>query len=416
MIEPIGPPLADLRRRLQDELGFRIEEIAEVKAGSNNRLFRLAEADGTSLLAKLYYRDDRDRLGREFGALAFLRERGFDAVPTPYLRSDAFSYGVYSYETGATKAAADLTVDDLAGLGRFAVALHRVRPDEPGAAFPTAVAAAFSLGQIVASVDERLRAFRAFAAGPAAYDVVRDFCAALDPARTVAELLAIATSDVTASELATPLPRAAWRLSNSDFAPHNVLVRPDGRICVLDFEYFGWEDPARLAMGFVCHDASLGLAPAAVAAFLRAYFAGRDLPEAELARFERVRRLMEIEWLAIYLTPPSRGLPRSTRTWCSANYPSWRSRRGICPNLCPRRRNSSRRCGGSRMPNGASPTSKRSRRGRSRTRRACRRRSIVSRGRRPRRQRPSSPFIRATSTSRLAPRCAPTTSANSSKP
>ena len=35
-------------------------------------------------------------------------------------------------------------------------------------------------------------------------------------------------------------------LSPSDFGFHNALKRSDGRIVFLDFEYFGWDDPAKM--------------------------------------------------------------------------------------------------------------------------------------------------------------------------
>ncbi len=44
-----------------------------------------------------------------------------------------------------------------------------------------------------------------------------------------------------------------WTLSPSDFGFHNALWRTDGTIAFLDFEYFGWDDPAKLACDFLLH-------------------------------------------------------------------------------------------------------------------------------------------------------------------
>ena len=58
--------------------------------------------------------------------------------------------------------------------------------------------------------------------------------------------------------------RATWvsggtppsrRLSPSDFGFHNALVGPDGRLVFLDFEYAGWDDPAKLIADFFCQPA-----------------------------------------------------------------------------------------------------------------------------------------------------------------
>ena len=39
----------------------------------------------------------------------------------------------------------------------------------------------------------------------------------------------------------------------SDFGFHNALRTPSGRLIFLDFDYFGWDDPARLAADFLLH-------------------------------------------------------------------------------------------------------------------------------------------------------------------
>ena len=68
----------------------------------------------------------------------------------------------------------------------------------------------------------------------------------------------------------------------------------------MDFEGAGWDDPARMVMGFVAHAGSAGLPPPAGEAFLGAYAAARGLPAAEVARFERVGRLADVEWATVF--------------------------------------------------------------------------------------------------------------------
>ena len=41
-------------------------------------------------------------------------------------------------------------------------------------------------------------------------------------------------------------------LSPGDFGFHNALARPSGEICFLDFEYAGWDDPAKMIANFFC--------------------------------------------------------------------------------------------------------------------------------------------------------------------
>lgn len=287
---------ADLARRLDAELGLRVVGWDEIDAGRNNRLFRLATADGPPLLGKFYGRDPWGGHAREHATLAFLAARDFPAVPRPVLRSNPFAWAVYTFAPGATKGPADYTRADLRAAATFAAALHALDP-QPDALSPT-IEAAFSPADQIAIIHRRLDGFAAYAADPAAPPAVR----ALDLRPEIDRLIARATAGIAPAALARPLPRADWRLNMADFGPHNILIAADGGLTVVDWEWAGWDDPARMALGFVAHAASEGLPAGGVAAFLGDYAAARDLSSAEIARYERVGLLYDLEWVATYAT------------------------------------------------------------------------------------------------------------------
>jgi len=296
MVE-LGAARADLTRRLVAERGWRIARWTELDAGRNNRLFRLDLDGGPPLLGKFYGRDPWGGLGREFATLAFLGARGFPGVPRAHLRDDAFAYAVYSFEPGVAVAAADLTDAALVAAAAFAADFHAFGPEPGESALPPTIECCGSMADQRAIIARRLGGFLAFAAGPTAPAEVRALCRALDLRAEVDRLLARATADLAPADLARALPRAAWRLNTADFGPHNILVRPGG-LTVVDFEWAGWDDPARLVMGFVSHPASAGLTPAGRATFLRAYARARALAPGDLARRERVGALYDVEWVA----------------------------------------------------------------------------------------------------------------------
>lgn len=335
--------LDDVRHRLQQEHGFRVAAATPLAPDTfyMNRLLRLRADDGREAVLKLYLRDGQGRLEREYGALAFLRRRGFTDVPAPYLRSDAHYYAVYTLEAGGTRRAAEWTAAHVAGVARFAAALHRVRPGEPGAAFPPAHRACFSLAERVAEVRRNLDRFWAFAAGLGAgaaavgvaggandgdgYAAVRALVAEVDVRVAVEGLLAAATASCTPAELEARVPEADRRLSPADFAPHNVLVRPAGHpagpVCVVDLERFGWDDPTAPVAGFVTADSALDLPPALADHFVRVYreacrehpgqagpwepgsrAAGpADREVAPPARLARLCALSHVRWCSIHL-------------------------------------------------------------------------------------------------------------------
>jgi hypothetical protein len=292
-------PRRDVEDRLRAELGRRVVGWTELGTGTNNRLFRLDLAAGPPLLAKLYARDRWNRLGTEFPALALLAERGAAGVPRAYLRSDALLYGVYSFEPGQRKAPADLDADDGRAAAALAAALHAFGPDDAGAVLEPANAACFSFADQLALIEWRLRSFEAFAADPDCYAEVRAFARETDLRATIERLVARATAGLMPDEVARALPRADWRLNTYDFGPHNLLFGAGG-LTVVDFEGAGWDDPARMVMGFVSHAGSDGLPPATIEAFLGAYAAAGGLSAAGVARYERVGLLADVEWATVY--------------------------------------------------------------------------------------------------------------------
>jgi hypothetical protein len=96
-----------------------------------------------------------------------------------------------------------------------------------------------------------------------------------------------------------PLAPALRTLSPSDFGFHNAIRRVDGKLIFVDFEYFGWDDPAKTISDFLLHPA-MALSPAQgeefVALCLDA-FNDDDLP----ARLRAFYPLFGLKWTAILL-------------------------------------------------------------------------------------------------------------------
>jgi hypothetical protein len=300
-VAPIGPDLAlDVERRVQAELGWRVVGWRELGSGTNNRLFRLELAGRAPLLAKFYARDQWDRLGTEYPALALLAGRGQAGVPRPYLRSDDHRYGVYSFEPGQRKAPADLDPADARAAAALAAEQHGFGPDEAAVALGPASPACLSLAEQIDVIGWRLRGLERHLAEPDCPDELRAFARAADPRGTIDRLIAGATADLAPNEIVDALPRSEWRLNSNDYGPHNLLFA-EGGLTAVDFEGAGWDDPARMVMGFVAHAGSEGLTVEAAEAFLLEYGRRRRLSAAERARYRRVGRLYDAEWAATYL-------------------------------------------------------------------------------------------------------------------
>jgi len=96
------------------------------------------------------------------------------------------------------------------------------------------------------------------------------------------------------------LPRSLRILSPSDFGFHNAVEGPRKKIAFVDFEYFGWDDPAKLAADF-SHHAGQQVSPALKKRFrdgLARIVPGRAGFERRLAL---VDGLVAFEWILIVL-------------------------------------------------------------------------------------------------------------------
>ena len=62
----------------------------------------------------------------------------------------------------------------------------------------------------------------------------------------------------------------------------------------------GWDDPAHAVMSFVAHGANEDLPPDLSTHFLGEFAERAHLSAADIGRYERVGRLMDLEWVAVY--------------------------------------------------------------------------------------------------------------------
>lgn len=133
--------------------------------------------------------------------------------------------------------------------------LNRHRFNDDAADLPEAAEACFSIEQHLACVDRRIeRLWRALPLESIGIDhdaAVFVMSELLPFWRRVRAWATIAArrAGVAIDQM---LPAQDRRLSPSDFGFHNALLGSDGRLRFLDFEYAGWDDPAKLVCDFFC--------------------------------------------------------------------------------------------------------------------------------------------------------------------
>lgn len=290
-----------LARRCLPALAAAPLGIRPLRPGGNNRLYRVETPQGDCVL-KLYFRDAaqrRDRLGPEFAFLTYAWGRGLRCVPRPLGRDEAGGAGLYAFLPGRPLAAAEPTPADVEEALAFLRALNRA--PRPGAVrLGPAAEACFSVPEHLARVERRVERVR----GLPVHDDLSE-----QAARFVEGELRPAWREVRA-RIEARLQRApAWAgplgggdriLSPSDFGFHNALRGEDGRLSFLDFEYAGWDDPAKLVCDFELQPA-VPAPRAALAAFARGVAALSADPEGTLSRAALLRPAAAVAWCCIVL-------------------------------------------------------------------------------------------------------------------
>jgi hypothetical protein len=205
---------------------------------------------GEQYAAKLYFgatADGRDRLTVEFSALQFLWRRGVRCIPQPLRADPARQSALYRFVDGEPVDARSISDDDLAQLLSFVGELRRIGGDPEARTLPPAAEAFFTVSGVVGNVRARLERLQAPGGEGPASEPLRAFLrGAFVPAL---EALSASAQSAGLGELEWPYRT----LSPSDLGFHNALRASDGRLTFLDFEYFGWDDPAKTLSDTLLH-------------------------------------------------------------------------------------------------------------------------------------------------------------------
>lgn len=293
-----GPDPTALAAQL---LGRPAHSLEPLGRGRNSRVFRV-DCGGRCFALKLYPRGDGRGLARlraEWAALEFLRAHGVDCVPAPVARDEAGRAAVFSFLDGAC---ADRSPGpgDAAALAGFLERLLALGQQAGAGDIPLASEACPGLEHAAAAVARRLESFAGLAAQGLAGECRRFLDSQVRPA--LARLAAAGRAMMRAAGL-DPAAELPWRLrvlSPSDFGLHNALRRPGGELAFVDFEYFGWDDPAKLVADTLFHPEALPGRELrqGFAALAAAVYAGD--PDFA-ARLEACRPLHGLKWCLILL-------------------------------------------------------------------------------------------------------------------
>ncbi|MGA1823326.1 MAG: phosphotransferase family protein [bacterium] len=233
-------------------------DMQQMEGGGNNRIFRI-DVNGSRLCLKAYFQDpddSRDRLSTEFFFTSFLWQEGCRVVPEPFIFDDSHFLALYEFIEGGKVAPHGVNRNYYNQALAFFLYLNGLKEKEAAQALPTASEACFSINEHILCVDRRMKRLQEITGddditSEAMHFIQRE----LSPAWVSIKNACIKEAEASGlnpDHCIVPEDRC---LSPSDFGFHNAIVAREGALRFIDFEYAGWDDPAKLVCDFFCQPA-----------------------------------------------------------------------------------------------------------------------------------------------------------------
>jgi hypothetical protein len=230
----------------------QIQSVSPCATSGNNRTYRVATTNSV-LVAKQYFRhidDSRDRLGAEFNFLKYAAISAPGLAPAPLAIDREAGLGLYEFMQGDPIPVDGATLDRVQSAVSFFLALNLPATRKQARELPDASEACFSISEHLDRISIRLRTLAEQvpvvsenAAAHVCIQGIVDYWAEHSKnILTTAPLLGINPYDL--------LSQDQRCLSPSDFGFHNAMLMPDQTVRFLDFEYAGWDDPAKMVGDF----------------------------------------------------------------------------------------------------------------------------------------------------------------------
>ena len=293
-----GPERTALAALLQKP----VRSVAHIGNGGNSRVYRVSCEDESCYAAKCYCQrtmDGLDRLDVEFSSLQFLWEHGARCTPRPIAVDHDRQIAAYEYVDGTAIDMCAVSDSDVEQVVSFLRRLKEIAMSDAADRLPRASEACFSSRALRENLKGRLDRLEAVPGEDPSYASLRRFLSEeLGPA--LEETVERTKARTGEAEWNAELPRSAWTLSPSDIGFHNALRRPNGSIVFLDFEYFGWDDPAKMIADFILHpamDLTESVKRRYVERTLECFGGDRSLPQ----RLARLYPLFGLKWSLILL-------------------------------------------------------------------------------------------------------------------
>ena len=230
-------------------------EIVEISGGANNRVYKL-ETGSAKYLMKSYFTDEedrRDRLSAEFGFSDFLWCEGIQCIPRPVVQDTENRSALFEYVEGKKILSKGVDEDLVSEALDFWVNINTLKNSTRAERIPTASEAYFSINGHLNNVSNRLKKLSKIETDHDVSQTAKLFVNDnLIPYWDSLKSEVVTDSTLEGINIDDLLPEADRCLSPSDFGFHNAILTKSGALKYFDFEYAGWDDPAKFVCDYFC--------------------------------------------------------------------------------------------------------------------------------------------------------------------
>jgi hypothetical protein len=300
--------------------GAPILRLERLVGGRNSQVFRVETAAATYAL-KLYpagAAHAHDRLGTETAVLRWMEAHNLPMTPLVVASDRSRGAALLTWAEGEI-VGHGVGISDVAQACAFLRRLHDLRGTPALPPECLAAEACLSGAEIERQMRSRIAALRALRDPALTVFLDRH----VEPALAARLHRARVAISAAGGAFTVDLPRSARSQVPGDFGFHNALRGSDGRLTFIDFEYFGWDDPAKLIADLLLHPGAR-LDDAARACLRSGAFAIYGSSSGFAARLDALLPLIGLRWALILLNEfhPDRWRHRvvagATESWADA--------------------------------------------------------------------------------------------------
>jgi hypothetical protein len=274
-------------------------------AGGRNNLVWRVDCGSESFLLKNYFwseSDPRDRLGQEWAFLDFLQSIGSRKAPTPLAKDPSTRFTLLEFISGSPPQ--EIGESDILDAAEFFAEMNAQSAFDKN--LPPVSEACFSIQSHLETTATRIDRLQQIQSTSEDHEKAVLFIR--DTLLPLWHELRKRIEDIPYSARREILPPSERCLSPSDFGFHNALRQSDGSLRYVDFEYAGWDDPAKTLIDFTNQPDRL-LPENLAALFLEKTIPLFPNPAALLKRFALLKPLYQIKWACICLNAFFPGRP-----------------------------------------------------------------------------------------------------------